>query len=302
MTDPSNELRALVLRHASRGERGNKACPAPPPVLPNVMLWAARAPIAPTPAMFEPMLYFALQGTKRLSSGERTLAYGAGTMFLASIDVPVIWSVTGATEELPYLAVALKLDPPTIASMLLEVSPASASETAEDVEALVVADATEAMRDPLLRLVRLLDAPADAPLLAPMFERELLYRVLQSPRGAILRQIARTGSRLSQIQRAVKWIRSHLTEPLPVETLAGIASMSVSSFHRHFKASTGLSPLAFHKQVRLQEARVRLLAAPGAVASVAFEVGYESASQFSREYARQFGIAPAKDVARMRAG
>ena len=125
--------------------------------------------------------------------------------------------------------------------------------------------------------------------------------MLQSPRGVVLRQIARTDSRLSQIQRAVKWIRAHLAEPLPVETLAGIASMSVSSFHRHFKAVTGLSPLAFHKLVRLQEARLRLLAAPSAVASVAFAVGYESASQFSREYARQFGVPPAKDAARLRA-
>ena len=170
----------------------------------------------------------------------------------------------------------------------------------DEVEALVVTKTSPAMWDALVRLLRLMDAPADAPLLAPMIERELLYRILQSPRGAVLRQIARTDSRLSQIQRAVKWIRAHLAEPLPVETLAGIASMSVSSFHRHFKAVTGLSPLAFHKQMRLQEARVRLLASPNAVSSVAFAVGYESPSQFSREYSRQFGIAPAKDAARLR--
>jgi AraC-like DNA-binding protein len=254
--------------------------------------------MGPTPAMFEPMLYFAFQGAKRLSSGERTVEYGAGSMFLASLDVPVTWTVIDATEEHPYLAVALKLEPATIAAMLLELPPPP--DGPEDVEALVLATATEAMHDPLRRLLRLLDAPADAPVLAPMFERELLYRVLQSPRGVVLRQIARTGSRISQIQRAVKWIRAHLAEPLPVETLASIASMSVSSFHRHFKAATGLSPLAFHKQVRLQEARLRLLASPGAVANVAFDVGYESASQFSREYTRQFGVSPAKDVARVR--
>ena len=252
--------------------------------------------------MFEPMLYFAFQGAKRLSSGDRTVEYGAGSMFLASLDVPVTWTVLDASEEQPYLAVALKLDPAFIAAMLLELPPPTEAELSEEVEALALATATEAMHDPLRRLLRLLDVHADVPLLAPMFERELLYRVLQSPRGIILRQIARTGSRLSQIQRAVKWIRAHLAEPLPVETLAGIASMSVSSFHRHFKAATGLSPLAFHKQVRLQEARLRLLASPGAVANVAFDVGYESASQFSREYARQFGVSPAKDVARLRGG
>jgi len=300
MTEASSELRDLTLRHAPRGD--GRRSPASQPVLPGVTLWVATAPMGPMPAMFEPMLYFAFQGAKRLSSGDRTVEYGAGSMFLASLDVPVTWTVLDASEEQPYLAVALKLDPAFLAAMLLELPPPTEAELTEEVEALALATATEAMHDPLRRLLRLLDAPADAPLLAPMFERELLYRVLQSPRGIILRQIARTGSRLSQIQRAVKWIRAHLAEPLPVETLAGIASMSVSSFHRHFKAATGLSPLAFHKQVRLQEARLRLLASPGAVANVAFDVGYESASQFSREYARQFGVSPAKDVARLRAG
>lgn len=265
MTDLLAELRDLVLRHAPApgGEDRARA------VLPNVMLWAAPAPLGPTPTMFEPMLYFAFQGAKRLSTGERTVEYGAGTMFLASLDVPVTWTIIDATDEHPYLAVALKLDPAKIAAMLLELPPPTAEEMSEEVEALALATATEAMHDALRRLLRLLDAPADAALLGPMFERELLYRVLRSPRGIILRQIARTGSRLSQIQRAVRWIRAHVAEPLPVETLAGIASMSPSSFHRHFKAATGLSPLAFHKQVRLQEARLRLLGSPGAVANVA---------------------------------
>lgn len=291
MTDAFAELRDLVQRHADR----------PRAVLPSVMLWSAPGRIGPTPTMFEPMLYFAFQGAKRLSRGEHVVEYGEGTMFLASLDVPVTWEVIDATEERPYLAVALRLDPARIAALLMELPPPTPEEMSEEVEALALATATEPMLDALRRLLRLFDAPADAGLLGPMIERELLYRVLQSPRGIILRQIASTGSRLSQIQRAVKWIRAHVAEPLPVETLASIASMSVSSFHRHFKAATGLSPLAFHKQVRLQEARLRLLAnAPGAVANVAFDVGYESASQFSREYARQFGISPARDVARMR--
>src|SRR4051812_49430460 len=135
-----------------------------------------------------------------------------------------------------------------------------------------------------------------------MIERELLYRALQSERGTVLRQFAHPDSRLPQIYRPVKWIRAPLAEPLPVETLAGVAGMSVSSFHRHFKAVTGLSPLAYHKQMRLQEARRRLLIEPGAVASVAFSVGYESLSQFSREYSRQFGLPPARDAARLRTG
>jgi AraC-like DNA-binding protein len=285
MTDSIAELRTLVLRHAS----------VPRAVLPGVSLWASDGACPSAPGIYEPMLYFTLQGTKRLLSGERSLEFGEGSFVLASLDVPVIWSVIGATRERPYLAASLKLD-----AVVLDLP--AAAEPADESEALVVSPVTETMRDALLRLLRLFDAPADAPLLAPMIERELLYRVLQGPRGHVLRQIARSDSRLSQIQRAVKWIRAHLAEPLPVETLAGIASMSVSSFHRHFKATMGQSPLAFHKQVRLQAARLRLIAERGDVASIAFAVGYESASQFTREYTREFGLPPARDAARLRAG
>ncbi|RYE86211.1 MAG: AraC family transcriptional regulator, partial [Myxococcales bacterium] len=201
MTDAPNELQELIRRHAPRLDRDDGADASRLSVLPGVRLWAVRAPLGPTPSMFEPMLYFALQGAKRLSTGDRTVEYGAGSMFLASLDVPVTWTVTDATPDRPYLAVALDLDPAAIAAMLLELPPPTEAELTEEVEALALATATDAMHDPLRRLLRLLDAPADAPLLAPMFERELLYRVLQSPRGVILRQIARTGSRLSQIQR-----------------------------------------------------------------------------------------------------
>jgi len=293
MTDAIAELRTLVLRHAS----------VPRSVLPDVSLWASKG-VCSAPGIYEPMLYFTLQGTKRLVSGERTLEFGERSFVLASLDVPVLWSVIGATPERPYLAASLKLDAVVIAGLLLDLPAAvnPADDPTSDPEALIVSPVTDAMSDALLRLLRLFDAPADAPLLAPMIERELLYRVLQGPRGHVLRQLARSDSRRSQIQRAVKWIRAHLAEPLPVETLAGIASMSVSSFHRHFKAIMGQSPLAFHKQVRLQEARLRLIAEPGGVASIAFAVGYESASQFTREYTRQFGLPPARDAARLRAG
>ena len=299
MTDSMTELCTLVLRHASK----------PRSILPGVMMWASDGVRPSAPGIYEPMLYFTLQGTKRLLSGERSLEFSEGSFVLASLDVPVIWSVIGATPERPYLAASLRLDPVVIAALLLDL-PAQAvrraddpsSDPSGDTEALVLSPVTDSMRDALLRLLRLLDAPEDAPLLGPMIERELLYRVLQGPRGHVLRQLAQTDSRLSQIQRAVKWIRAHVAESLPVETLAGIASMSVSSFHRHFKAIMGQSPLAFHKQVRLQHARLRLIAEPGDVASIAFAVGYESASQFTREYTRQFGLPPARDVARLRVG
>ena len=296
MHDPMPELRALVTRHARPDFRE---------LLPRLTLWSSHGPTAQLPVVYEPMLYFTLQGIKRLTVGERELEHRPGTFLIASIDVPVVCAVTDCSREKPYLGLALELDPSAVAALLVELppDPARVPDPARDeLEQMNLSPSTREMEDALLRFVRLADAPADVALLAPMIERELLYRVLQSQHGRVLRQLARDDSRLSQIQRAVKWIRAHLTEPLPVETLAGVASMSVSSFHRHFKAVTGLSPLAYHKQMRLQEARRRLLAAPGAVASVAFSVGYESASQFSREYSRQFGVSPARDSARLRAG
>jgi AraC-like DNA-binding protein len=296
MHDPTPELRALVLRHAA---------PLCRELLPNLTLWTSYGPTPPTPVIYEPMLYFTLQGIKRMTVGESVLDHRPGTFLLASIDVPVVCAVIDCSPERPYLGVAVQLDPAAVAALIVDLplAPERALDPAqEELEPMAISPTTKAMDDALLRFVGLVDAPEDVPLLAPMIERELLYRVLQSEHGTVLRQVARADSRLSQIHRAVKWIRAHLAEPLPVETLAGIAAMSVSSFHRHFKAVIGLSPLAYHKQMRLQEARRRLLAEPGAVAQVAFSVGYESVSQFSREYTRQFGLPPARDAARLRAG
>lgn len=295
MHDPMPELLALVLRHAR---------PSCRELLPRLTLWTSSGPTAPIPVIYEPMIYFTLQGIKRMTVGERRLEHRPGTFLLASIDVPVVCAVSDCSQDRPYLGLAFTLDQAAIAALLLDL-PLDQSRVPdaghEALEPMTISPSTRALHDVLLRFVRLVEAPGDVPLLAPMIERELLYRVLQSEHGNVLRQFARADSRLSQIHRAVKWIRAHLADPLPVATLAGVASMSVSSFHRHFKCVTGLSPLAYHKQMRLREARLRLVAEPGAVASVAFSVGYESASQFSREYARQFGMPPARDAARLRA-
>ncbi|WP_394850890.1 AraC family transcriptional regulator [Pendulispora brunnea] len=290
MQDELNEARALVLRHVSSSARA--AVP-----IPRVAFYFSRSRTEPSAVMYEPALYFVLQGAKRLIAGDQTLDYRSASFLLVSIDLPVTGHVTEASPEEPYLAVRLALDLAAIAALLLEV-PAAAAD--EDASGFGASPLTDILMGPLLRLVRLADAPGDVAILAPMIEREILYRVLQGARGAILRQIAHSDSRLSQISRALKWIRSHFDEPLRVETLAGISSMSASSFHRHFKAVTGMSPLAYQKEIRLHEARRRLVTEPGAVASVAFSVGYESASQFSREYARQFGLPPARDAARLR--
>lgn len=295
--DPLPELRARVLRSASSSGQDQP--------IPRTSFWASTTKLRPTLAVWEPVLYLVLQGTKRLTSGERILEYGEGSFVLGSIHVPILCEVVRASVAAPYIAVGIGLDLSAVSALLLEMRdkgdvPSSTDD--EEIHALTVGNATVPMFDALLRLVRLLDAPADIPVLAPAIERELLYRVLQTPYGTALRQLTKTESRLSQIQRAVTWIRENPAQRVRIEALAGVASMSVSAFFRHFKAVTGLSPLAYQKQIRLQEARRRLLVEPGAVARVAFSVGYESASQFSREYARQFGMSPARDAARLRTG
>jgi transcriptional regulator GlxA family with amidase domain len=149
------------------------------------------------------------------------------------------------------------------------------------------------------RMLRLLDKPAEIPVLAPMLEREIAFRLLQGPQGEKLRQLALADGRLSRIRRATAWIRAHYNEPIDVSELAALSHMSNAAFHRHFKAATAMSPIQYQKQLRLLEARHLLIAQPGNAAQVAFTVGYESASQFSREYARQFGLPPARDAARL---
>jgi transcriptional regulator GlxA family with amidase domain len=176
--------------------------------------------------------------------------------------------------------------------------------TVRDVDApgsaIAINEMTPPLRDALLRLLALLDAPADIPVLAPMAERELLYRLLQGPQGRLLRQIARPEGALGKVRRAVQWIRDHHDTRLRIEALCDVSGMSRPSLHRHFVALTGLSPIQYQKQIRLQEARQLLLAGDHSASDVAFAVGYESASQFSREYLRQFGAPPARDVRQLR--
>ncbi|WP_239155339.1 AraC family transcriptional regulator [Streptomyces sp. NBC_01558] len=165
---------------------------------------------------------------------------------------------------------------------------------------LAVSDASPDLLDAVVRLVRLLDRPADLPILAPMIEREILWRLVTGEQGALVRQIGLADSRLRHISRAVRWIREHHAQTLRVEDLARLAGMSASPFHRHFRAVTAMTPIQFQKRIRLQEARLRLMSSTDDVAGVGFAVGYDSASQFSREYRRQFGSPPGQDAARLR--
>jgi AraC-like DNA-binding protein len=287
MQDQLNQMRALAERHAEGGRRQT--------IIPRIALHVARAVTSPTSALYQPMLCLVLQGAKQVMIGDRLLRYDPACYFAASVELPVSGQIVQASPDKPYVALSMALDREGLAALLPDVPAQPEGQTA----GFAVSAVTPQLLDPWLRLLTLLDTPHDAPVLAPLLEKEILYRLLQGPHGGLLRQIARADSRVSQVRNAMSWIRAHYDEPLRIEALAALAGMSPASFHRHFKAATAMSPLQYQKMLRLQEAR-RLLVVSADATRAAYSVGYESASQFSREYARMFGAPPARDAERLR--
>ncbi|KKC27920.1 AraC family transcriptional regulator [Sphingomonas sp. SRS2] len=261
--------------------------------IPRVAMVQGAIPEHELAAVYDPMVNLILRGSKSMTIGERTLHYDPATYFVMSIDLPAVGTIHPAPTGEPYLAVSLTIDPQVVGAMLAD---AGAPVSAPSSGSFSVASVTPELLDAWVRMLRLIERPAEIPVLAPAYEREILYRVLQGPHGAMLRDIAMPDTALSRIRLAIQWIRNNFTSPLRVEALAEIAAMSASAFHRHFKAATAMSPLQFQKRIRLMQARMLLIAGAQSAASVAFDVGYESASQFSREYARFFGMPPARDA------
>ncbi len=249
-------------------------------------------------AVYEPMINLILTGSKTMTVGERTFAYDPATYFVMSVDLPAVGSVHPSTAGEPYLAVSLTLHPPTVAALISDLPVQVCSQLFGS--GFSIAPVNEELLDAWVRMLRLMDRPDEIAVLAPAYEREILFRVLQGPLGWMLRDIAAPDAALSRISIAIQWIRENFAKPLRVEALAEMAALSVSAFHRHFKAVTALSPIQYQKQIRLLHARTLLLAGEGNATAVAFGVGYESPNQFSREYARQFGLPPSKDVVRLR--
>ncbi|WP_123748203.1 AraC family transcriptional regulator N-terminal domain-containing protein [Saccharothrix texasensis] len=249
---------------------------------------------APDYSLTEPLLVVMAQGGKRLLLGDQVHEYRAGHYLLVTADLPV----TGHYLDAPSLGVGLVLRPSAIAPLVLE-TPRARVGAGPPAMATGVADVD--LLDAVARLLRLLDHPADVPVLAPLVEREILWRVLTGPAGGVLRQIGLADSGLSHVNRAIRWLRDNYAEPVRVADLARLAGMSPSAFHRHFRAITAMSPVQFQKRIRLQEARSLLAARPGDVAGVGHLVGYDSPSQFNREYRRLFGEPPGRDAARLRA-
>ncbi|WP_159979197.1 MULTISPECIES: AraC family transcriptional regulator [unclassified Novosphingobium] len=262
--------------------------------IPRVAMVQGEIPEHQLAAVYDPMINLILTGSKTMTVGERTLRYNPATYFVMSVDLPAVGSVHPAETGEPYLAVSLTLEPTIVANLLADISKPAGGDLYSP--GFSIAPVTDELLDAWVRMLRLMERPADVAALAPAYEREILYRVLQGPHGWMLRDIAAPGTALSRVGIAIQWIRKNFTLPLRVEALAQMAALSVSAFHRHFKAVTALSPLQYQKRIRLLHARSLLIAGEGNTTSVAFGVGYESATQFSREYSRFFGLPPSKDT------
>ena len=292
----ANELRKeLVGKIASfMGSEENRATD-----IPGITLHRRTAPTAPCSMTYQPGVTLMAQGRKRVDLGGTTFIYGESRYLLTSVDLPIISQIIEASEEVPCLALSLKLEMPVVRELLSreEIHPA---EVPSESPAMATGEATVEFLSACCRLMDLLDAPQDIPFLSGLIQREIIYRILQGPEGGRLRAIATLGDQSHRTAKAIAWIRANYAKPLRVEDLAQIAGMGLSTLHHHFRALTAMSPLQYQKQLRLQAARGRMLVDGLDAASAAFEVGYESASQFNREYARFFGQPPMRDIRTLR--
>ncbi|WP_438392623.1 AraC family transcriptional regulator N-terminal domain-containing protein [Caballeronia sp. DA-9] len=253
----------------------------------------------PSHGIQTPALGLIAQGSKRIMVGDELYVYDPMHYLVTSVDLPVMGQVTGATEDKPYLGLRLDMDVEEISALIRDENLPPPTHT-DASRGLYVNRLATPMLDAVLRLLRLMDTPEDIPILAPMIKREILYRLLMNGSGARLRQIALQDSQTQRIAKAIMMLRQNFDQPLRVESIARDVHMSVSSLHHHFKAVTAMSPLQYQKQLRLQEARRLMLIDMTDAATAAHRVGYESASQFSREYSRLFGAPPLRDTRRWR--
>ena len=267
--------------------------------IPGLSLFRRDEPTQPASAMYEPSICLTTQGAKRILLGDDTYVYDQHHFLITSVDLPTVVQIIKASREEPFLGLILKLDQREISQLMVDsnLPPPRPQQTSRGM-------ATGEVTFPLLaafqRLIDLLDEPKDIPILAPIIQREIFYRLLVGDQGARLRQMASAGSQSQQIARAIYWLKGHYTQPLRIDVLATQVNMSTSTFHHHFREVTAMSPLQYQKWLRLNEARRLMLTENQDAAAAAFQVGYESPSQFSREYNRLFGDSPLRDITSLR--
>lgn len=295
--DRARELRGELARKIASfmGSEENRATG-----IPQVTLHRRTAPTAPCPMTYQPSVTVIAQGRKRVELGQKSFIYDHTRYLLASVDLPLISRVIEATKEKPCLALVLKLEM-SIVRELFGREEIRVPEAPLGSPALAVGETTVEFLSACCRLVDILNSPQDLPFLGDLIQREIVYRILRGPAGARLRAIATIGDQSHRTAKAIAWIKTNYAEVLRVEDLAQLAGMGVSTLHHHFREMTSMSPLQYQKQLRLQTARGLMLLHGRDAASAAFEVGYESATQFNREYSRFFGQPPMRDIKTLRA-
>lgn len=292
------ELAGLIRRHTHSTPEGHVCCPCAVPDL-HLTRYEHCQPSAATIA--QPALCVFAHGSKEVYLGDERYVYDPLHYLVVSVAMPVSGRLLNATPEDPSLLVRLDIDPAEITQLIADAGPQGVP-TRPAERGLYVEPMEATLLDALLRLVRLADTPRDIPMLAPLIRREILYRLLRGKQGHRLYEIALCNSQTHRVSQAVDWLNGHFHQPLRIDDLARRVNLSVSTLHHRFKAVTNLSPLQYQKQLRLQEARRLMLNEGLEAAAACYRVGYESPSQFSREYSRQYGAPPSRDLARLRAG
>ncbi len=290
--DRQDELAALIARFATTDGVHQTA-------IPRVVLIRSSRPSEPLHALQQPAICIVAQGRKQVMLGKDVLVYDRTQFLVASVDVPLVGQMIEASPEKPYLCFRLDLDPGMLGALIMELGLAD-DDRSPPAPGMFLSLVTPELLDASIRLLRLLETPRDIAALAPLAEREILYRLLRVGDAVRLRQIAHADSKLRQVNRAIAWIKQHFAEPFSIEAVAAEARMSPSALHQHFKTVTAMSPLQYQKQLRLQEARRLIFSQALDAATAGHTVGYESPSQFSREYRRMFGAPPVRDIAKLR--
>lgn len=288
-----NELAGILGRHARQDGAFSG-------LIPGVTLYRSSIPTDSVHTLYEPTLCLIAQGSKRATLGDTAWLYDRGKYLICAVDLPMVGGVIQATPETPYLCLRFDLDLKALGELVMVHGAGRFGPPTGLAPALAVSTADAGLLDACTRLARLLDTPADVAALRPLIEREILYRLVTGEQAEMIRHIVNGESRLAQIARVTAWLKANYASPFTIEQLAAIASMSPSSFYEHFRAVTRMTPLQYRNQLRLQEAR-RLMVIEGQnAANAGFEVGFESPSQFNREYVRLFGAPPARDAVKLR--
>ncbi len=285
-------LRGSIARWTSEGEQN-------PGAIPSLSLFREDGPTDPISAVYEPSVCMVVQGAKRVLLGNETYVYNEQQYLITSVDLPAFFQVIEASKEKPLLGLKLTFDIQEVSRLLID-SNFPHHRAQRSAHGMATSEITLPLLTAFQRLVDLLDEAQDIQMLAPIIQKEIVYLLLAGEQGARLRQIAAAGSQSQQIARIIEWLKNNYTQQLRIDDLASQARMSTASFHNHFRSITALSPLQYQKHLRLHEARRLMLAESLDAATAAFQVGYESPSQFSREYNRLFGAPPLRDVTRLR--